>query len=141
MIMQSNDSPVLRSLTHLCNTILEHPEYARLQERIDAFLDDDEARDEFLRVTDLARDLFERPEPAAVNSAEAQAWESARDALFAKPVVRDFVDARHQLDTLRETVARHVGLTIGLGRLPTPEDLAQAALEGTDDDAPATGGI
>lgn len=116
----------------LCQTILEHPAFKTAQQRIQAFVANDEARAQYESVVGKGQELRHRQHQGETpGESEVQAFENEREALLRNPVAREFIDAQSELHDLRHTIEQHVALTLELGRVPTGEDLeAQACGDG-----------
>ena len=108
----------------LCQTILDHPAFQTAQQRIQAFVADDQARAKYEAVVSKGQELRHRQHhDEAIHDAEVKAFESDREALLGNPVAREFIDAQSELHELRQSIEQHVALTLELGRVPTQEDL------------------
>lgn len=128
MSMLADDSVVMRKAKELCAVIVEHPDFSVLQERVESFLDDDSARLQYQSVQERGEELHHKQHAGVeLTPAEIRDWESARDALFENQVARSFIEAKRQLELLQETIGKYVGLTLELGRVPEPEDFADAS--------------
>lgn len=123
--MLADDSVVVRKAKELCAAIVEHPDFALLQEQVESFLDDDSARLQYQSVQDRGEELHHKQHAGVkLTEAEVRDWESARDALLENGVARSFIEAKRQLEMLQETIGKYVGLTLELGRVPEPEDFS-----------------
>ena len=61
-----------------------------------------------------------------LSDTEIQEFEDARESLFANDIASDFMAAQQSLQTLQQTISKYVGMTLELGRVPTPEDMEHA---------------
>jgi cell fate (sporulation/competence/biofilm development) regulator YlbF (YheA/YmcA/DUF963 family) len=128
MSMLADDSLVMRKAKELCAVIVEHPDFSVMQERVEAFLDDDSARLQYQSVQERGEELHHKQHSGVeLSRSEIQDWESARDSLLENEVARSFIEAKRQLELLQQTIGKYVGLTLELGRVPEPEDFADAS--------------
>lgn len=120
----TNAEAITEKTRELCQTILDHPAFKAAQERIQAFTANDQARAQYEAVVGKGQELRHKQHHGErVAEAEVKAFEADRDALLRNPVARDFIDAQSDLHELRQTIEKHVALTLELGRVPTWEDL------------------
>jgi cell fate (sporulation/competence/biofilm development) regulator YlbF (YheA/YmcA/DUF963 family) len=125
MSILADDSLVMRKAKELCAVIVEHPDFALLQERVERFLDDDAARLQYQSVHERGEELHHKQHAGVeLSRADVRDWEAARDALFENEVARSFIESKRQLELVQQTINRYVGLTLELGRVPEPEDFA-----------------
>jgi cell fate (sporulation/competence/biofilm development) regulator YlbF (YheA/YmcA/DUF963 family) len=125
MSMMAEDSSVMEKTRALCATILEHPDFGLLQEKVEEFLADDAARLQFQSVQERGEELHHRQHAGVeLSQGEVNDWEEARAGLLENDLVRSFLEARNQLETLQMTIGRYVGMTLELGRVPSPDDFA-----------------
>jgi hypothetical protein len=61
-----------------------------------------------------------------LGAAEIKAFEAARDALFDNRIAADFMDAQRTLEGIQKNIAKYVGMTLELGRVPTDEEIEEA---------------
>jgi len=126
MPLLTDDSPILAKTKELCAEIAGSPLFADLQSRIERFLEDDQARDQYRDVHLMGEQLHQKQHAGIeLGAPEIGAFESARDELFANPVATDFMNARQQLEKLQKEIGKYLGLTLELGRVPTADDLAE----------------
>jgi len=123
MSMLADDSSVMEKTKDLCSSIVEHPDFGLLQEKVESFLSDDAARLQFQSVQERGEELHQK-QHAGVELAESEVkdWETARGELLENDMIRVFLEARNQLETLQMTIGKYVGMTMELGRVPAPED-------------------
>lgn len=128
MKLLEDDSAVMTKTRDLCETIAADGDYQALLEKVEKFLGDDEARLSYQSVHQQGQDLNQKQQ-AGLQLAESEVaeFENARTRLLENPVASDFLEAQQALETLQSSVSRLVGMTLELGRVPTPEDIAQAS--------------
>ncbi len=128
MTLIAEDSAVLTKTRELCAVIAGDPVFVSLQESVERFLSDDEARLQYQSVHERGEDLHQKQHAGIqLGSAEIREFEAAREALFENPLARDFFTAREQLEKLQKEINRYVNLTLELGRVPNEEELAEAS--------------
>ncbi len=112
----------------LCETIANDSDYKGLLAKVEAFLADDEARLTYQSVQASGQELNQKQQSGLeLAESEIAEFEGARSALLANPVASSFLQAQQSLEALQMSVSRMVGMTLELGRVPTPEDIAQAS--------------
>ena len=123
-----DNSAVMSKTRDLCETIVNDEEYKGLLAQVESFLSDDEARLAYQSVQERGQALNQKQQ-AGIELAETEIaeFEGARDSLLANPVASSFLQAQQSLEALQTSVGRLVGMTLELGRVPTPEDIAQAS--------------
>jgi len=120
----AEDSPVISKTKELCAQIASDPSFLKLQADVERFLSDDSARLQYQSVHERGEELHHKQHAGVeLGASEIREFESARDALFENEVARDFLSAQRELETLQKEIAKYVGGTIELGRVPTAEDL------------------
>ncbi|MDA7882216.1 YlbF family regulator [Akkermansiaceae bacterium] len=127
MKILEDDSAVMSKARELCSTIAEDSEYQDLLAKVERFLNDDEARLAYQSVHQSGQALNQKQQ-AGLELAESEVaqFEADRESLLANPVASDFLGAQQSLESLQTTVGRLIGMTLELGRVPTPEDIAQS---------------
>jgi len=123
--MASNGAVVLKT-KELCETILNHPEYKDLQNRIQAFMEHEESRKQYQAVSELGTALRGKQEGGGqLTPDEIEDFEKQREALLKNPVATGFLDAQESLHDLKKLVVQHVSKALELGRLPGEADLQE----------------
>ncbi len=112
----------------LCEAIASDSDYKGLLAKVEKFLADDEARVTYQSVQERGQELNQKQQSGLeLAETEIAEFENARTALLNNPVASDFLQAQQSLEALQTSVSRLVGMTLELGRVPTPEDIAQAS--------------
>lgn len=128
MSLIAEESAVIVKTRELCALIAGDPVFISLQEQVERFLSDDEARMQYQSVHQRGEELHHKQHAGIqLGSAEIREFEAAREALFENPVARAFFEAREQLESLQKTISKHVNLTLELGRVPSTEELEEAS--------------
>ncbi len=125
MSIVAEDSPVIEKTKELCAKIASDPSFLKLQADVERFLSDDSARLQYQSVHERGEELHHKQHAGVeLGATEIREFESARDALMENGIAREFMSAQRELETLQKEIAKYVGGTIELGRVPTAEDLA-----------------
>jgi cell fate (sporulation/competence/biofilm development) regulator YlbF (YheA/YmcA/DUF963 family) len=123
--MQTIEETTLQQKTReLCQAILDQPNMASIRQRIDAFMADERAREQYDGVMTKGQALQQKQQMSTpLTGEEINDFEQHRDALMNNPVARGFLDAQEELHQVQETIHQYVNKTLELGRMPTEEDL------------------
>ncbi len=141
MNLLEDDSAVMSKARELCETIANDSDYKGLLAQVESFLNDDEARLTYQSVQERGQELNQKQQSGLeLAQSEISEFEGARSALLANPVASSFLQAQQSLEALQMGVSRMVGMTLELGRVPTPEDIAQASGGGCCGGGGAEGG-
>jgi cell fate (sporulation/competence/biofilm development) regulator YlbF (YheA/YmcA/DUF963 family) len=116
---------VTQKARELCEAIVSQPNFRASHQRIEAFLADDQARGHYESVMTKGQALQEKKQRALpLNDEEIAAFEKDREALLQHPVARGFLEAQEELYQLQHSIQKQITMTLELGRVPGPEDLA-----------------
>jgi len=108
----------------LCETIVAQPEMAAIRKRIDTFIADENARNQYETVNSKGQALHQKQHSGQpLNGEEIADFEKHRDALLKNPVARGFLDAQEELHEMQNSIQKYVHKTFELGRVPKAEDL------------------
>jgi len=125
-IMTANtveDSVLLQKTRELCETLAGQPEFESIRSRVDLFMINDQAKEQYQLVSAKGEHLqHKQAQGAELSPEEIADFEQQRDALFRDPVARGFLDAQQEMHRIQETIAAYVGKTFELGRVPAVED-------------------
>jgi cell fate (sporulation/competence/biofilm development) regulator YlbF (YheA/YmcA/DUF963 family) len=131
--MQSTveETPVLQKTRELCQTILDQPNMRSIRQRIDAFMGDETARNQYEGVVNKGQALQQKQQMSMpLSGDEISDFEKHRDALMSNPVARGFLDAQEELHEVQQSVHQYVNKTLELGRLPTEEEISGGNCDG-----------
>jgi len=118
------ESEITQKTKELCQTILDHPATKAARERIDNFLADQKAREQYEGVMAKGQELQQKQQQSvALTGKEISDFEKDRDALLRNPVARAFLDAQEELHQVHTSVSQYVSKTLELGRVPEESDL------------------
>ena len=128
MNLLEDDSAVMGKTRDLCETIANDSDYRDLLQKVEKFLGDDEARLSYQSVHESGQALNQKQQSGLqLSDSEIAEFEGARTELLNNPIASYFMQAQQSLEALQSSVSRMVGMTLELGRVPTPEDIAQAS--------------
>lgn len=107
----------------LCESIITQPEFSALRLKIDQFLVNDAARQQYQELTEQGEYLHHKQHQGVqLTKEEIDGFEKKRKDFYNNPVARDFMDAQDQAFKMRDLVAQYVSKTFELGRVPTEDD-------------------
>lgn len=119
---------VLEKTRELCEAIAADEHVNELQAKVERFLSDDSAREQYRSVHEKGEELHHKQHAGVqLGSAEIREFEAAREALFENAVARDFMDAQQELEGMQKQINKYVSLTLELGHVPDEDDLAEAS--------------
>lgn len=121
--IQESDA-LTQKIEELCQTILNQPEVKSIRQRIDAFNADAAAQEQYETLAERGEYLQHKQQQGAqLTDAEIAEFEKTREAFFANPVAKGFVDAQQQMHKMQDSVSKYVSKTLELGRVPAAEDM------------------
>src|SRR5690606_17016199 len=104
---------VQAKLEELCRSILSQPEFEAHRLRVDQFMVNDEARSQYVRVSEQGEHLHHKQmQGLPLTDEELSEFERQRESLLNNPVARDFVISQEALQDLRDSINRYVGKTL-----------------------------
>jgi len=116
---------VLQKTRDLCQSILDQPDYRQIRSRLDAFMSNEAARNQYQLVMEKGDALQQKQQfGTPMDNNEIVEFEKNREELLGNSVARDFLEAQQQMHKIQETVMQHVSKTFELGRVPTAEDFS-----------------
>ena len=112
----------------LCEAILEQIKSNGIRQRIDTFLADSTARNQYESLMSKGQALQEKQHTGErLDPAEISAFEKDRDALLKNPVASGFLDAQEEMHDMQQSVQKVVSKTIELGRIPSADELSEGS--------------
>lgn len=121
------ESLLIQKTRELCESILADDNYQRLMDQVDAFLDNDEAREQYRSATELGHELQQKQRGGVeLEAAEILNFEKQRDALFDNEVISNFIGAQRELGDMQTMLTTYIEKTIELGRVPEADEVANA---------------
>lgn len=128
MSILNEDSAIYARVRDLCSAVVSDPQIQEQKARIDAFLNNAEARALFECVNKMGEELRQKHmagmEPAET---EIEQFDKLRENVIANPVCNDFLQARQLVDSVFGEINRYFGMTLELNRVPTLEEVDAAA--------------
>ena len=119
----TEETVVIQKTRELCQAILDESDYQDLRRRMDAFMADEKAKNDYDAVMSKGQALQQKQQMAlALDASEISEFERQREQLLNNPVARGFLDAQDEMHKLQHTVGEYVSLTLELGRVPNPDD-------------------
>ena len=129
--MTSLAAPVQSKLEELCRAILAEPGFEGARLQVEQFLINDEARAQYVRVSEAGEHLHHKQSQGVqLSDSEVTEFEKERERLLDNPVARGFLAAQEQLQGMQECINKFVGKTLELGRLPAEGDLGGGCGQG-----------
>jgi cell fate (sporulation/competence/biofilm development) regulator YlbF (YheA/YmcA/DUF963 family) len=122
--MANTENNIIAQKTReLCEAIVKQPEFQNLRQKVDTFLNDNSARQEYQFLSEQGEFLqHKQRQGMALTEAEISEFEQKREAFLSNPVARGFLDAQEEMQEVQQTVSKYVHKTFELGRLPEAED-------------------
>jgi cell fate (sporulation/competence/biofilm development) regulator YlbF (YheA/YmcA/DUF963 family) len=122
------DNVVRQKTIDLCEAIIRQPQFQSIRQRVDSFMSDPKAQEQYQSLTEKGRSLHEKQHQGLpLDNREVAAFESERAALFENPVAKGFIDAQEEMHEMQEDVHKLVNKTFELGRIPSEEDLQEGS--------------
>ena len=119
---------VRQKAVELCETIVQQPQFQSIRQRVDTFLADARAQQQYQSLTEKGRSLHERQHQGLpLDGREVAAFDSERDAFLNNPVGKGFIEAQEEMHELQQEVQQLVTKTFELGRVPSEEDLQEGS--------------
>lgn len=120
----NEDSAVYARVRDLCSAVISDPQIQEQKARIDAFLNNAEARALFECVNKMGEELRQKHmagmEPT---EAEINQFDKLREDVVSNSVCNGFLQARQTVDTVFGEINRYFGMTLELNRVPTQEEI------------------
>jgi cell fate (sporulation/competence/biofilm development) regulator YlbF (YheA/YmcA/DUF963 family) len=124
MPILSDNSPVVEKARSLCQTIVEHPEYQSIRQRIVNFQSNDSAVALYRSLADKQNQLQSKQQQGQeLTDAEIDDFERDRQTFFDNPVASEFMEAQQEMHEVKKTITQIVSKTLELGRVPQPDEL------------------
>lgn len=126
-IMQTttDETVIIAKTRELCQTILDQPEFQSIRQRLDIFLANEEAKNQYQIVVEKGDALQQKQQfGLPLDGQEITEFERSREDLLKNPVAQDFLEAQQQMHQIRESVMQFVTKTFELGRVPTMDDFS-----------------
>lgn len=126
LLIQQEDTAVIRKTKELCQTILEQPAYQEMKRTIQLFLSDVPMRTQYQRLCDLQDTLHQKHENGLdITDTEIAEFEREETEFLSNPIAQGFIDAQRAMHKIESTVGAYVRKTFELGRMPTDDDFSE----------------
>lgn len=127
--MENTLNSKLQTLTtELCNALAEDQKIIAAKARIALFFSQPEATTLFQEVNAFGEELRNKHLAGMPPSEEEiNKFEELRQAVIANETARGFLEARQEIDEVLGAINQNIGMTMDLGRAPTPEEVIEAA--------------
>jgi cell fate (sporulation/competence/biofilm development) regulator YlbF (YheA/YmcA/DUF963 family) len=114
-------------IKELCQALLDDVQVQSAREQIDAFLDDDEAREIYASVMQKSEQLQNKQRSGLeLTDDDILEYNKLRDRAFADPRVQSFQMSRGFVQEVEDKVVAYVEKTLELGRIPTEEEVVKS---------------
>ncbi|HWD20237.1 MAG TPA: YlbF family regulator [Verrucomicrobiae bacterium] len=125
------DDLVHQKTLELCETIIQQPQFQSIRQRIDSFMGDAQAQQQYEAVNEKGRALHQKQHSGvSLTESEISGFEKLRDALLANPTAKGFIEAQQEMHHMQEEIGQYVGKTFALGRVPNESELADECCGG-----------
>jgi cell fate (sporulation/competence/biofilm development) regulator YlbF (YheA/YmcA/DUF963 family) len=123
---QTNAS-IEEKLLELCQAILSDSRVNAARAQVDAFFEDDQARDAYATLAQK-HDELHRMQHAGEELSESDValFNKLRDRAFSNPVVQQFTSARAALQEVEDKITAYVEKTLELGRVPEEHEVTSS---------------
>jgi cell fate (sporulation/competence/biofilm development) regulator YlbF (YheA/YmcA/DUF963 family) len=122
------DDMVRQKTLELCEAIVQQAQFQSIRQRVDTFMADPKAQQQYQSLTEKGRSLHEKQHQGLpLDSREIAIFESERDILLGNSVAKAFIDAQEEMQEMQEGVHKFIHKTFELGRLPSEEDFQEGS--------------
>lgn len=122
-ITQTDDA-VRQKTLDLCETIVRQPKFVSIRERVESFMANPRAQQQYQSLSEKGRALHEcQHQGLALDTNEVAAFDRERDAFLSNPIAKNFIEAQEEMHELQQEVQLIVSKTFELGRVPSEADL------------------
>ncbi len=117
------EDAIIEKTKELCQTIVDQPEFRSLRRQVDAFMANEESKQQYQLVVEKGEALQQKQQMgAALSPDEIADFEKHRETLVNNPIARGFLDAQQEMQKVQQSVGQYVAKTLELGRMPTADD-------------------
>jgi cell fate (sporulation/competence/biofilm development) regulator YlbF (YheA/YmcA/DUF963 family) len=121
----TEQSPIIQKTRELCQTIVDHPDFHSIRQRVDSFMENEEAKTQYQALSEKGEFLQHKQQQGVpLTNEEIDAFEKQREVFLNNPVARGFLDAQQEMSQVQESVVKYLAKTYELGRMPEDEDLS-----------------
>ncbi len=127
------ESAIHKKTVELCETITSHPDFAQLRGRVEGFLNNDAAKEQYNSLVQQGQFLEHRQQTGGtITQEEIGDFEKKRDAALQNEVIRNFLQAQQEIQTIQRFINDYVAKTFELGRTPAETDFESGGGCGSD---------
>lgn len=124
--LTQTDDAVRQKTLELCEAIVSEPRFVSIRQRVDAFMANPAAQNQYHNLSEKGRALHERQHQGlTLDPKEIAAFDTERDAFLANPIAKGFIDAQEEMHELQHEVQQMVTKTFELGKVPSEADLQE----------------
>lgn len=117
---------VKQALLSLCSTLLDGNQFTDANQKIEAFLADDSAKQLYIDLTSLRAQLQQRQQRGfELTAGEVAKLEKIQAEADANPTVKDFAEASEELNQIKAAVVAYLEKSFEICRPPSDEDFAE----------------
>lgn len=128
MLKTETKSPIVEKTEELCQTILDQPAYQDVRTKLDAFVKDEAAQQQYSEVLEQQNELQAKQQQGeSLTQDEVDDFNRKKEELFENKVAKDFLDAQQDIHKVQETVNQYVNKTFELGRMPQNDDFEEGS--------------
>src|SRR6202045_673684 len=89
------EDAVRQKTLELCETIVQQPQFQSIRRRVESFMADTDARQQYQSLSEKGQSLHERQHQGLpLDAREVAAFDNERDAFLGNPVAKGFIDAQ-----------------------------------------------
>ena len=126
--MTAEDSIIVQKTRELCQSILEHPDFQNVRKNIDAFMADENAKQEYQNLVERSEELnHKQHQGVRLSDQEINDFQTHRERVVNNPLAVNFIRAQQEVHGIQESVNKYLSKTLELGRVPTAEDLEEGS--------------
>ena len=124
----STEDAITQKTKELCQTIVEQPEFQSLRRQVEAFLANEQTKQQYQLVVEKGEALQQKQQTGLpLSNDEIAEFEKHRENLANDPIARGFLDAQQEMHKVQESVGQYVAKTLELGRIPTSDDFSSGS--------------
>lgn len=128
MALTAEDSIIVQKTRELCQSILEHPDFQNVRKNIDAFMADENAKQEYQNLVERSEELnHKQHQGVRLSDQEINDFQTHRERVVNNPLAANFIRAQQEVHGIQESVNKYLSKTLELGRVPTAEDLEEGS--------------
>ena len=119
---------LLDATTTLCNALAQSPQIIAAKARIGLFFQNPDATKLFEEVNAYGEELRSKHLAGMPpTEEEIEKFDKLRASVIENELARGFLEARQSVDALLATINQYLGMSIDMGRAPTPEEVEESA--------------